>query len=150
MSILILKSAAAILDRLGILNRLTLTGEPAAKLLSKETDFEGIFSEIPFLIEKPFSMPSVDIHEAFSSDGFDYLEDCYGALSTFHKGETRIVFYAGLTGSSRTKVIEVRSLGLNIMAARKYNALFEETSEILLDGLTLRVAGAVSVPDVKG
>lgn len=146
MSMAVLKSAVTLLDRLGILNRLILVGEPAARLLSKETDFEGIFVEIPFLIEKPFSMPKADIHEAFGSDGFDYLEDCYGALSTFHRGETRIVFYTGLTGSSRTKVIELRSLGLNIMAARKYNALFEETTEILLDGITLKVSGSVSGP----
>lgn len=148
MSIGILKSAVTILDRLGILNRLILAGEPAAKLLGKETDFEGIFTEIPFLIEKPFSMPKADIHEAFRADGFDYLEDCYGALSTFHRDETRIVFYTGLTGSNRTKVIEVRSLDLNIMASKKYNSLFEDTSEILLDGITLRIAGSDSGPDV--
>lgn len=142
MSIVILKSAISVLAGIGILDRLILAGEPADVLLRKETDFGGIFREIPFLIEKPFSMPEADIHEAFRADGFDYLEDCYGNLSTFHKGETRIEFRTGLSGSSKAKVIEVPSLGLNIMAARKYNRLFEDTSEISFDGIALRITSS--------
>ena len=139
MSIEILKSAVRILDRLGILNRVILAGEPAAALLKTDMDFEGIFTEIPFLIEKPHSLPRASIHEAFRAEGFDYLEDCYGRLSTFSKDETRVAFYTGLNGSSRTKVLEVPSLGLNIMAARKYNHAFERTVEICLDGLSIRI-----------
>jgi len=144
MSIEILKSAARILDRLGILNRVILAGEPAAALLITDMDFEGIFTEIPFLIEKPRSMPKADIHEAFRAEGFDYLEDCFGRLSTFHKDDTRVAFYTSLSGSSRTKVLEVPSLGLNIMAARKYNHAFESTVEICLDGLTIRISRATA------
>jgi hypothetical protein len=144
MSIEILKSAVRILDRLGILDRMVLSGEPAASLCRTDMDFEGIFTEIPFLIEKPRSMPKADIHEAFRAEGFDYLEDCYGRLSTFHKDDTRVAFYTSLSGSSRTKVLEVPSLGLNIMAARKYNLAFESTVEVYLDGLPIRITGAVA------
>ncbi|MBP1920075.1 hypothetical protein [Youngiibacter multivorans] len=144
MSIEILKSAVRILERLGILDRMVLAGEPAACLCRTDMDFEGIFTEIPFLIEKPHSMPKADIHEAFRAEGFDYLEDCYGRLSTFHKDETRVAFYTGLNGSSRARVLEVPSLGLNIMAARKYNQAFESTLEICLDGLRIRITGAVA------
>jgi len=33
------------------------------------------------------------------------------------------------------------------MAARKYNRLFEDTSEISFDGITLRITGAASSGD---
>lgn len=140
MSLEILDSAINILHRLGILDHLILEGEPADKLYGNELDFKGIFKEIPFLIERPHTLPKADIHEAFRAEGFDYLEDCYGRLSTFHRDETRIAFYSGLTGSSKTKVIEIKSLGINIMGAKKYNSAFESTSEVSFEGHRIRVA----------
>lgn len=143
MSLEILDSAISILERLGILDHLILAGEPAEKLYRKEIDFKGIFKEIPFLMERPHSLPKADIHEAFRAEGFDYLEDCYGRLSTFHRDETRIAFYTGLTGSSKTKVIEIKSLGLNIMGAKKYNSSFENTSEVSFEGHRIRIVASI-------
>lgn len=140
----ILDQTLDVLEGLGLLPHLILTGDYGVYLLGQ---LEGYTfscakepSDIVFLLEDVLTRGRYPgFHAAFKEAGFDYLEDCYGSIGIFFMGEVRIRFNASLTGSRERRILDLKGLGLRIMADRKYNILYDRVATHPYRNHTLRL-----------
>lgn len=146
----ILDQTLDVLEGLGLLPHLTLTGDYSVYLLG---NLEGYTfscakepSDIVFLLDEALTRGrSPKFHAAFKEAGFDYLEDCYGSIGVFFMDEVRIRFNASLTGSRERRVLDLKGLHLRIMADKKYNVLYDSVTAYPYRNHTLRLPSLASL-----